>query len=94
VGHRWGKAAAGFGFPGARRAAPRDSEDDDDDDGLGRNAAGLTLLAHALLSLVAQLGVKPEVFTMGPASQAIGAATPRPSGLRTRAEWSAEWSAE
>jgi hypothetical protein len=45
---------------------------DQDADDAGGVAAGLSLMAHALVDLGAQMGVRLDAFALGPAAQHIG----------------------
>ena len=63
---RSGNAAAGWGPPIPAGSAAADEDQD------GADASGLTLLAHALVSLTAQLGQRPDVWCLGPTSRVVG----------------------
>lgn len=51
-------------------SVPLLSQDDEDGEGV---SSGLSLLAHSLAALAAQLGRRPECFSVGPVSQQLGA---------------------
>lgn len=55
--------SAGYG------PAEADHQEEEDAEGV---ASGLTLLAHSLAGLSAQLGQRPDCFSVGPVARVLG----------------------